>query len=202
MTAANTRRRPGRPTGGQPVVDRDDLLDAAERAIRRAGPAVSLEVIAREAGVTKPVVYDRIGGRTELAHALAERVVDRILAAVSTAIEGEPSGRSTLSSFIGAHLATVAADRELYVYVTGGTSNESPDRMLYLARRSAAPLTEQLAAWRAGRGRDPAAAKPWAYAIIGMLHLVVLWWITEADRPADELAEQLTDLLWSGLADD
>jgi hypothetical protein len=33
-----------------------------------------------------------------------------------------------------------------------------------------------------------------------MLNLVSLWWIDERDRPADVLADQLAELVWSGLA--
>ena len=43
---------------------------------------------------------------------------------------------------------------------------------------------------------DPAVALPWAYAVIGMLQLVSLWWLTEADRTADQLAEHLAELIW------
>lgn len=195
-----TRRRPGRPSGGQHVVDREVVLDAAERAIRRDGPGVSLEAIAVEAGVTKPVVYARVGGRTELANALAERLSDRIIVAVGAAIRGKPLGRSTLVSFLTANLEAVATDRELFLYVTGGTPDDTPHRALYLASRSTVPLAAQLAAWRTQSGLDPAIAVPWSYAIIGMLNLTSLWWIEESDRPAGELAEQLTQLLWSGLA--
>ena len=47
---------------------------------------------------------------------------------------------------------------------------------------------------------------PWRHATaaalrIGVLSFVVsLWWIDEADRSPAELADQLPDLLWSGLA--
>ena len=64
MVTVSSGRRPGRPAGGKQVVDRELVLDAAERAIRRDGPLVSLEAIAIEAGVTKPVIYARIGDRT------------------------------------------------------------------------------------------------------------------------------------------
>ena len=195
-----TRRRPGRPAGGQHVVNRQLVLDAAERAIRRDGPTVSLEAIAVEAGVTKPVVYARVGGRAEVANALSERLADRIMSAVFAAIQGKPIGRATLVSFLVANLEVVAANRELFLYVTGGTSDDTPLRTLHLARHSALPLADVLANWRSSNARDAAVAIPWAYGVIGMLHLVSLWWINESDTPAPRLAEQLAELLWSGLA--
>jgi AcrR family transcriptional regulator len=193
-------RRPGRPTGGRHVVDRGVVLDAAERVIRRDGAGVSLEAIAIEAGVTKPIVYARVGGRTDVANALAERLADRLIAAAGEAVNGRPFGRQMLASLIEANLLTVAAHRELFLYVTGGTSDESPMRTLYLAERSTAPLAQQLARWRTRQGLDPAVALPWAYAVVGMLQLVSLWWVTEPDRPADQLAEHLAELLWTGFS--
>lgn len=193
-------RRPGRPAGGRHVVDRAVVLDAAERAIRRDGAGVSLEAIAIEAGVTKPIVYARVGGRSEVANALAERLADRMIAAAGAAVAGRPYSREMLASLIESNLLTVASHRELFLYVTGGTSEESPTRTLYLAERSTAPLAAQLARWRTHHGLDPAVAVPWSYAVIGMLQLVSLWWIEEAAGPAAQLADHLAELLWSGFA--
>ena len=193
-------RRPGRPSGGRHVVDRELVLDAAERVIRRDGSGVSLETIAFEAGVTKPIVYARVGGRTDLANALAERLSDRLVAAARTAIDGRPYGREMLAALIAANLTTVAEQRELFLYVTGGTSDETPKRTLYLAERSTVPMAQQLARWRTKQGLDPAVAVPWAYAVIGMLQLTSLWWLTDSDRSAEQLADHLAELLWSGLS--
>lgn len=193
-------RRPGRPLGGQHVVDRDVVLDAAERLIRRDGSGVSLEAIAVEAGVTKPVVYARVGGRAEMANALAERLSDRMVAAGGEALRSTTDEQSMVAAMIKSNLITVAEHRELFLYVTGGTADESPLQKLYLAQRSATPLAAQIAAWRAQQGFATNVAVPWAYAVIGMLQMASLWWLTAADQTVDELAEQLSELLWSGLA--
>jgi AcrR family transcriptional regulator len=193
-------RRPGRPLGGQHVVDRDVVLDAAERVIRRDGSGVSLEAIAVEAGVTKPVVYARVGGRAEMANALAERLSDRMVQAGGEALSTSTDEQSMVAAMIKSNLITVAEHRELFLYVTGGTADESPLHKLFLAERSASPLAAQLAAWRTQQGYTTNVAVPWAYAVIGMLQMVSLWWLTAADQTVDELADQLSELLWSGLA--
>jgi AcrR family transcriptional regulator len=181
-------------------VDRELVLDAAERAIRRDGSGVSLETIAIEAGVTKPVVYARVGGRTSLADALSDRLTDRLVDRASIAIGSLPFGREMIASFIEANLTTMADNREVLLYVTGGTSEDTPQRTLALAERSITPTAEMLARWRRRQGLDPDVALPWAYGIVGMLHLVSLWWIKESDRSAEQMAEQLTELLWPGLS--
>ena len=176
------------------------MLDAAERVIRRDGSDSSLEAIAAEAGVTKPIVYARVGGRTEVANALAERLADRFIAAAGAAIGGRPFGREMLASLVEATLTTVTEHRELFLYVTGGTSGETPRRTLYLAERSMTPLAQQLARWRSAQGLDTDVAVPWAYGVVGVLHFVSMWWIDEPDRSAARLADHLADLLWSGLS--
>ena len=44
------------------LAGREQLLDAAERAVRSAGPQVTMEAIAAEANVTKPILYRGVGG--------------------------------------------------------------------------------------------------------------------------------------------
>ena len=177
------------------------MLDAAERVIARDGNGASLESIAVEAGVTKPVVYARVGSRAELSNALAARLAERLLVAAGAEV-GSTSrlDRITLAAFFRSSLETIGAHRELFLYVTRGASDDTPERTLYLAGRSAGPLAELLTRWRTRCGDDVAVAVPWAYAIIGMLNLVSLWWIDERDRPAEVLADQLAELVWSGLA--
>lgn len=193
------RRRPGRPAGGRPVVDRELLLDAAERVIARDGSGASLEAIAVEAGVTKPIVYARVGSRAELSNALAARLSGRLLDGGRAAIDGELS-RRRLAALFRSNLELLDSNRELFLYVTRGTADDTPERTLYLAGRSAGALAELLADWRRRSGVDDSVALPWAYGIIGMINLVSLWWLDERDRPADVLADQLAELVWSGLS--
>lgn len=178
------------------MVDRELVLDAAERAIRREGASVSIETIAREAGITKPIVYAQVGGRTELANMLAQRLADRLNAASSVAIEGQADGRTALTLLVQKNLEIIGENRELFHYVMSGTSHDN----LYVAQRSTLPLAEALTSWRLKQGLDPSVALPWSYAIVGMLNFVALWWISESQRPAAEVAQQLIELLWSGLA--
>jgi len=192
-------RRPGRPLGGQLVVDREHVLDAAERVIRRDGAGSSLEAVAVEAGVTKPIVYDRVGGRADLADALAERLADRMVLATRTALAGETLSQTGLTRFIEANLRTVADHRELFLYVTGGSTEQTALGRLSLAERSTTPLTKTLAVWRSGIQQDPGVAEAWAFGIVGMLQMVSQWWITQDDRSAEEVARQISELLWNGL---
>lgn len=74
---------------------REDLLDAALRVLARDGyGAVSVEAIAREAGVTRPVVYHAFDGLEPLMHALLDRSQRRALESAMDLLSarGAPTG--------------------------------------------------------------------------------------------------------------
>jgi AcrR family transcriptional regulator len=193
-------RRPGRPARGDQLPDRTKVLDAAEIAIGREGSAVSLDAIAREAGITKPVIYARVGGRDEMANALAERLTDRLVKAGGDAVRGQPFGRELIASFVAANLRVVRDHRELFLYVTGGgASDDAAMRSIHLARLSVAPMSNFLARARELQGRDPSVADAWAWAIVGMLNFISLRLVSDEVADIEVLADQVSSLLWSGL---
>lgn len=192
-------RRPGRPVGGQLDVSRDAVLDAAELVIARDGASASIDAIAAEAGVTKPIVYDRVGSRADVATALAERLSERMAAAARTALDGRGFTRSSLASFIEANLRTVVDHRDLFLYVTGGSTDQTSLGRLVLAEQSATPLSQALEGWRKRAGLDPSVADSWAYGMVGMLQMASLWVIGSAAADPRVVADQLAELLWFGL---
>src|SRR3954447_9530979 len=60
---------------------REQLLDATKAIVDRSGfHAVSIEAVAREAGITRPIVYGHFRDLAGLLEALVEREGDRALA--------------------------------------------------------------------------------------------------------------------------
>jgi AcrR family transcriptional regulator len=85
-TAPRRRYAPRMP----PTERREQLLDAALELIVEAGyGGVSMEAVARRAGVTKPVVYGLFADRGELLRSLLEREEQRAFAQLAAVI---PSG--------------------------------------------------------------------------------------------------------------
>ena len=198
------RRGPGRPPGRSAhdglLADREALLDAAERLIRAHGPAVTLDAIAAEAGVTKPILYRGVGDKDALVQALAERLVARMTAEVTAMVARADGPRERLARLVGGYLQLASLDHHLYLYVTaGGRSDDRVRQALLLADRSAQGFAEGIAASRAAQGADPAVAMAWAYGLIGALHFVTLWWLRDGTTDTEHVAEQVTTLLWSGL---
>ena len=88
MASVKTRRySPRRPREER----REQLLDAALRVLDADGfGALTIEGIAREAGLAKTVVYDSFGGRDELLLALLAREQERALALLAAAMPRPP----------------------------------------------------------------------------------------------------------------
>jgi AcrR family transcriptional regulator len=106
-------RRPYTPRKSAPE-RREQLLDAALQIIARDGyRAVSIESIAREADVTRPVVYNVFDGLEALLFALLDRqerrALDQLLAKIS--LDPDPAGfEAFLERTIRDLVAMVAAD--------------------------------------------------------------------------------------------
>lgn len=85
---AGTVRR-GRPrlTQEQRAQQRSRILAAAMDSIRERGAEVSLDDIAADAGVSKPVIYGHFGDRLGLADAIAVVVADDVTAVTIAAVE-------------------------------------------------------------------------------------------------------------------
>jgi AcrR family transcriptional regulator len=198
--SSTTGRGPGRPAAGQPTIDRAAVLDAAERVIEREGSGASLGAIAAEAGVSKPIVYARVGSRAELCDALTERFVDRMVAASSGRVDLADPSRDGVVAFYRAALETIEQHRSLFEFLSRGAGDDAVDRVLRFAGRSAEPLAALLARWRTSAGADASVALPWAYGIIGMLNMVARWFVASGEGSPAGLAEQLADLTWPGLA--
>lgn len=203
-SSTRSPRGPGRPAGRTTadgvIADRETLLGAAERLIRRQGPDVSLEAIAAAAGVTKPILYRGVGGRGALIDALADRLNKRITEHVAERIAGVADPHDALERLVGGYLAYAARERHLYLYVTAAAGDDRVQSSLLLADRAARELAQAIAAHRSAHGADPGAAMIWAYGLVGALHFVTLWWLRDRPMDIEQATAQITALFWSGLS--
>jgi AcrR family transcriptional regulator len=194
MAPGPVRRRVTRRT---PQERRAAFLDAAVVAIRREGPKVSMEAIARQAGVTKPIVYRLFGDRDGLLRALGEKLAGDVLTEVTTAMEGAGDNpKEMLRTAIAAYVALIDTETEVYRFVTEQTTAgaDATGLSAEVARAIAVVLGEQLRE----RGADSGAAEPWAFGIVGMVHLAGDWWVRNRTLPRERLVTYLVDLLWDG----
>jgi len=160
---------------------------------------VSMELIAAEGGVTKPIVYRHFGDRDGLAAAIAAEFGAELVAELDKALAQSLAPRELVRATIDAYLAFVEREPQLYRFLMGRLSdpvNASKGLVALVGQRVAVVLGEQL---RAG-GQDSGPAEPWAFGIVGLVHLAGDWWLERRTMTRDRLVDYLTALLWGGLA--
>ncbi len=191
------RRRPGRPSGGQVVADRGQLLAAAAEVIRVQGPDATMDDIAAGASVTKPILYRTIGDKAALISALSETLIDQIDRSVTIASTSATDPLSGFEAAIRGYLGAVDADRNLFLFVNSGAPGTEQFRRL--VDRSAASMVTVFTTARAAVGLPIDGARTWAWAIIGALQVVTTMWLRDDHRDIDAVSRDLSQLLWSGL---
>ena len=191
------RRPRGRPLGGAAIIDREQALDAATRAITLLGPDATMDDIATAAMVTKPAIYRAVGDKAAITHALSERFVDLINAATADAQRGVTNARGQFRASVYAYLATIQQHRNLFLFVNG--SEYGTELFRSLVQRSAHGLVAWLTAVRHRAGLPVEGATAWAYAIVGTLQMSGTMWAQHPERSLDTLSDDLTMLLWDGL---
>lgn len=178
---------------------RSQFLDAALVAIRREGPGVSMEAIAAEAGVTKPIVYRLFGDREGLLQGLAERFGDELVARLRDELPSGANPREAIAAAIDTYVASIEQDPALYRFIIqqtpagGGAIKGVIDQVAALITTV---IGETLRSIRA----DSGAAEVWAYSIVGMVHLAGDHWADRPTMPRERLVDYLTGLLWEGMA--
>jgi AcrR family transcriptional regulator len=93
---------------------REQLLDATKAIVAQRGfHAVSIEAVAREAGITRPIVYGHFNDLPGLLEALVDRESMRALGQLATVLPGdlgEGDARETLLKALRGYLEAVRAD--------------------------------------------------------------------------------------------
>ncbi|MBV8982226.1 MAG: TetR/AcrR family transcriptional regulator [Acidimicrobiia bacterium] len=180
-----------------------ELVDAAVRAVRRYGPAVSMDQIATEAGVAKPILYRHFGARNGLVVAIAQRFSDQLRQQLTSALKSPGTDpRGVLRRAIDAHVGLVEREPDVYLFVVEHVGAAAPDGsppMQSLLQKVGAEVAVVIGEALADAGHDSGVAEPWAFGIVGMVHVASMWWVERRSMSRRRFVESLTTLLWSGL---
>ncbi|MEU5161142.1 TetR family transcriptional regulator [Streptomyces sp. NPDC020875] len=198
---------------------RRELLEAADRVVLRDGPGASMNAIAAEAGITKPILYRHFGDKGGLYRALAQRHTDALLEALRAALDAPADRRERVAATLDTYLAAIEARPQVYRFLmhpaepvttpagNGAASAPAAETGFDVGRHSAPLLRRlgeelaQVIGERVDLGPDGTRlARVWGHGIVGMMHAAGDWWL--GDRPCSraELVDDLTDLLWGRLA--
>ena len=178
-TSSHTRIKRRRAAHLGPERRRPQVLDAAlELFLEHGYDGTSMQAVADQAGVTKPVVYACYSSKDSLFRALLAREETRILSEIQTAFEGTELSdpESTLIEGYTGFLRAVASSPDVYrlIFLGEGGGNAAVARRIQRGREAQIDaLTVVARGWleirEGGRGRSPeATARLLGYTIAAL----------------------------------
>jgi AcrR family transcriptional regulator len=195
---------------------RRELLEAADRVVLREGPSASMNAIAAEAGITKPILYRHFGDKEGLYRALAVRHTDGLLHALRAALDAPSDRRERVEATLDTYLAAIEARPQVYRFLMHPSEGAPAPDPAFDGGQQTAPLLRRLGEElaevineRVELGEDDGpeqreaaarAARTWGHGIVGMMYAAGDWWLRERPFPRAELVRHLADLLWGRLA--
>jgi AcrR family transcriptional regulator len=189
-----SRRPPGR---------RESLLAAALDVIRRVGPSASMDEMAAEAGITKPVLYRYFGDRDGLITALADQFADVLVERLELALRRaaratEANVDEVIRQAIDSYVGFIEEDPALYGFLTQHAAPEHP-ALVAVIERVAGSIAGIIRENFTAQGFDPRPAETFAHGIVGMVHLAGASWARNHAVSREELVGDLAALVSRGL---
>jgi len=179
---------------------RAQLLDIGRRLFAERGlDGTSIEEIAAQAGVSKPVVYEHFGGKEGLYAVVVDREVERFLTMATTLLDGE----DTMAKFEMAAvelLRYIQSNSDGFRILVRDSNPSGSGTFASLMGDIASQVEHLLGAVLKKRGYDPRLAPIYAQMLVGMVASAGQWWLDERKPRLEEMAAHLVNLAWNGLA--
>jgi hypothetical protein len=130
-------------------------------------------------------------------------VAESVVAETTAAINQASSPRAKLEAGIGAYVASVEANPELYRFAAARpATRRSPGGDLLDDYASVVGLhaARVIGEFMREAGLDSGAADPWGFGIVGLVRSATDRWLEQPTMSRAALVTYLTDLVWPGLA--
>lgn len=184
---------------------RQQLLETARLVFARAGfYETSMNEVAIEAGVTKPVLYQHFASKRDLFEAVLDDVGHRLEESVIGAAALGESPREQVRRGLAAYLQFVEHDGDGFRLLFTGTSREDA-KWVTITQRVEGSIAEAIAALIDVPGMSAPRRIASAHGMVGLAEGMVRHWLAETDTngghefDADTLAADMTTLAWGGL---
>ena len=181
---------------------REQLLDIGRALFAQRGfDATSVEEIALQAGVSKPVVYEHFGGKEGLYAVVVDREMSSLLDAITGALTSTGQPRQLLERAAFALLDYVESSSDGFrILVRDSPVAQSTGSFASLISDAASQVEHIMVNQFKLRGFDPKNAPMYAQMLVGMVALTGQWWLDERKPDKAVVAAHLVNLAYNGLA--
>ncbi len=180
---------------------REQLLTVARRAFAANGfHATSMNEIAEDAGVTKPVLYQHFVSKRNLFGEVLSDIGRRLDAAVFNQTTRTGSPFEQVEAGFSGYLDFIESDRDGFSIIVSGSTREDPE-FAARARSFEAKMAATVSTLIAIGGLDDDDRLALAHGVVGLVEGMVRFWVTneETNLSRDELLTHMTSLAWLGL---
>jgi AcrR family transcriptional regulator len=180
---------------------REQLLDIGRRLFAERGlDGTSIEEIAAQAGVSKPVVYEHFGGKEGLYAVVVHREVERFLAMATGLLEGDDT-REKFEAGAVSLLRYIEENADGFrILVRDSPPGSGSGTFSSLIGDIASQVEYILGDVLKARGYDPKHAPMYAQMLVGMVAFTGQWWLDARKPKLEEMAAHLVNLAWNGLS--
>ena len=183
---------------------RAQLLNVARRVFGKSGfHSVSMEEVANEAGVTKPILYDHFPSKKELYLALLEADLSVLHEKVRQALNSPIGNRERIRASFQAYFDFVQEEADgfrLLMQETVGAEREFRDRVEQVRERILSEVADLIV--RESKGKlQREHAETVALALIGMGETVAQRQLGRSRQVRQEALEILVRLAWRGITE-
>lgn len=180
---------------------REQLLAVAREVFAGTGfHDTSMNDVAREAGVTKPVLYQHFASKRELYKAVLLDVGERLQTDVIAAAAGAMSPKEQIETGLTAYLDFVEGDPAGFQVLFTGVSRED-DEWAAITSDVERAVADGIAELIQVDGMSDAHRQALARGVFGLAEGMVRYWISDESPALDraELVRDLVTLAWGGL---
>ncbi|HEU4424603.1 MAG TPA: TetR/AcrR family transcriptional regulator [Pilimelia sp.] len=185
------------------AVREQQMLDAAVRVFSLRGyDAASMDEIADQAGISKPMVYAYLGTKEELFIACIHREATRLMEAIAAVIYGEPPPDEQFWRGFRAFFGYVGAHRDGWAVLFRRARAREPfaTELSAMRQRIIEVVTGLLSRALAARGRTvrEAELEATAYALVGAGESLADWLADHPDEDPERTATRMMNIVWVG----
>lgn len=178
------------------------LLDVAEELFAERGyAATSIEDIARAAGVTRPVVYERLGNKEGAYLAVVTRVRAQLEELMTAAALSVTEPREQLRLGTGAYFDYLEQQPRRWTILYGSSTpilGDLGERLSEARFHTVERIVDLLRLHLEGESETTIHAI--GHLISGALEQIGRWWIRNPDLSRDQMVDYSVDILWSGVS--
>lgn len=177
---------------------REELVEAAVRAIDRLGPDASVAEMAAEASTSKPMMYRYFADKRDVHAAVAAWVSARVVERLIPALTAEGPIQERIVAGVDGYLQVIEEHPQVFQLLL---HYRGEGDLLAVEKDSiATSLSVLLGSTLHALDIDTAGAEPWAHGLVGLGLSTGEWWLDRKTMSRAAVGEYLSQLVWHAFA--